>query len=167
MQSPGHDGPDPTVHEMISAVARHEASGLPPQDDELIEEYPPSEAESNASCDSQCSGSKGPCSAGTCDFVTACRDENCTRPAVEPDVAHSAFILQAMTSAKEASANIVAFQDRKSFPIQTVFTGLDLLSWLPTVWEGLHRPLQPFTFHSLTKVPSHLVYLSALLLTPP
>lgn len=112
--SPVYDDPDPAPPEMVSVISRHEAPGLPPQNDELLEDYPPSEAESNASCDSQCSGSKGPCSAGTCDFVTACRDENCTRPAVEPDVAHSAFILQTMTSAKEASANLVSFQERKS-----------------------------------------------------
>lgn len=113
LQSPDLDDPDPTAPEMISVISRHEAPGQPPQNDELLDDYAPSEAESNASCDSQCSGSKGPCSAGTCDFVTACRDENCTRPAVEPDVAHSAFILQTMTSAKEASANLASFQERK------------------------------------------------------
>lgn len=112
MPSDGCDDPDPTAPEMVSLVSRHEAPGPPPQNGELLEDYAPSEAESNASCDSQCSGSKGPCSAGTCDFVTACRDENCTRPVVEPDVAHSAFILQTMTSAKEASANLVSFQDQ-------------------------------------------------------
>ena len=117
VQSTGHDDPNPTAPEMTSEVSRHQAPGLPHQDDELLEEYAPSEAESNASCDSQCSGSKGPCSAGTCDFVTACRDENCTRPAIEPDVAHSALILQTMTSAKEASANLVSFQERKLIPI--------------------------------------------------
>lgn len=113
LQSPGYNERETAAPDMLSLVSRKEVPGLPPQNDHLFEEYAPSEAESNVSCDSQCSGSKGPCSAGTCDFVTACRDENCTRPAVEPDVAHSAFILQTMTSAKEASANIVSFQARK------------------------------------------------------
>lgn len=109
LQSPGRDNLDITAHEISSAVSRHEAPGLPPQDDELIGEYAPSEAESHASCDSQCSGSKGPCSAGTCDPVTACRDENCTKPAVEPDVAHSAYILHTLLKASE---NDAAFHDQ-------------------------------------------------------
>lgn len=136
LQSPGHDNPDPTAPEVMSIGSHHAAPGLPPQDDELIDGYPPSEAESNASCDSQCSGSKGPCSAGTCDIITACRDENCTRPVVEPEVAHSAFILQGiMTSAKEASANIVAFHDGKLFPP-------------PPLWlERPRRPLQLYAYH--------------------
>lgn len=133
-QSPGHDGPEPTAPEMVSLVSRPEAPCPPALNDELLEEYAPSEAESNVSCDSQCSGSKGPCSAGTCDFVTACRDENCTRPAVEPDVAHSAFILQTMTSAKEASANLVSFQERtlSFFHIQLILSELKVSVWVPS-----------------------------------
>lgn len=112
--SPGPSEQDPAAPEILSLMSCDDG----PQNDGLFDEYAPSEPESNASCDSQCSGSKGPCSAGTCDFVTACRDENCTRPAVEPDVAHSAFILQTMTSAKETSANIASFQARKLHSFQ-------------------------------------------------
>lgn len=161
VQSPGHDDPDPTAHEMASVVSRHGAFGLPPQNDELVEDYPPSEAESNASCDSQCSGSKGPCSAGTCDFVTACRDENCTRPAVEPDVAHSAFILQTMTSAKEASANLVSFQDRKFYLSCSDSIHEASCVLLGTVRKVLNGPLQLPPCHSLTtSLPTTLTLLN-------
>lgn len=71
-------------------------SGLVRAEDDAV-----SLCESEESCDSQCTGSQGPCSAGTCDEVTACRDQNCTRPAVALDVAHSAFILQTMTSGRD------------------------------------------------------------------
>ena len=67
---------------------------------------------SEESCDSQCTGSQGPCSAGTCDEVTACRDQNCTRPAVALEVAHSAFILQTMTSGREPGV-MTGVQPRK------------------------------------------------------
>lgn len=138
MPSPGCDDPEPAAPEMVSLASRHGALGPPPQNDELLEDYAPSEAESNASCDSQCSGSKGPCSAGTCDFVTACRDENCTRPVVEPDVAHSAFILQTMTSAKEASANLVSFQDRK-------------FNTFPPYSDNIHRAERCYSDHRLKR----------------
>lgn len=103
-QPPKLTGAEPTIPEATPMLSestpskspREQQNGHVPAEDDAE-----SLCESEESCDSQCTGSQGPCSAGTCDEVTACRDQNCTRPAVALDVAHSAFILQTMTSARE------------------------------------------------------------------
>ncbi|ROW11028.1 hypothetical protein VMCG_01071 [Cytospora schulzeri] len=94
---------DPTIPEATPMLSESTPSQSPGRNNGHVraEDDAESVCESEESCDSQCTGSQGPCSAGTCDEVTACRDQNCTRPAVALDVAHSAFILQTMTSGRD------------------------------------------------------------------
>lgn len=105
---------DPKILEATPMISESTPSQSPGQQNGHVraEDDAESLCESEESCDSQCTGSQGPCSAGTCDEVTACRDQNCTRPAVALDVAHSAFILQTMTSGREPGA-MTGLQPRK------------------------------------------------------
>lgn len=103
LQPPKLTEANPTIPEAASILSESTPSRSPDQTDAFMqaEDDVESLGESDVSCDSQCTGSQGPCSAGTCDEVTACRDQNCTRPAVALDVAHSAFILQTMISGRD------------------------------------------------------------------
>lgn len=106
---------DPTMPDATSMISESTPSQSPGHGDACVQEDCDAESlcESHESCDSQCTGSQGPCSAGTCDEATACRDQNCTKPAVALDVAHSAFILQAMTTGRDPE-DIDLSQARKS-----------------------------------------------------
>ncbi|KUI53943.1 Zinc-responsive transcriptional regulator ZAP1 [Cytospora mali] len=103
LQPPKLTDADPTIPNPTPMLSEITPSQPPDQEKccARAEDDVESLGESEVSCDSQCTGSQGPCSAGTCDEATACRDQNCTRPAVELDVAHSAFILQTMTSGRD------------------------------------------------------------------
>lgn len=106
---------DPTIPDATEMLSESTPSHSPGQQNghAHAEDDAVSVCESEESCDSQCTGSQGPCSAGTCDEETACREQNCTRPAaVELDVAHSAFILHTMTSGREPGV-MTGLQSRK------------------------------------------------------
>ncbi|KAF3762295.1 hypothetical protein M406DRAFT_107822 [Cryphonectria parasitica EP155] len=103
--------PDPTLLGAASISPLSQVSRSPEDHlHHISEEDADSDADSLGSCDSHCLGSGGACSAGTCadilfeDEETACRDENCQKPIVEPDVAHSAFILQGISGAMQQQA---------------------------------------------------------------
>ncbi|PSR90469.1 hypothetical protein BD289DRAFT_215393 [Coniella lustricola] len=98
--------PNPTLLDAVSLSPPSRVSQRPnDQLHHIAECDAESEADSQGSCDSHCLGSVGACSAGTCDEATACRDENCQKPGVEPDVAHSAFILQGISGARQQQSS--------------------------------------------------------------
>lgn len=108
LQPPKLTEADPTIPELMSRLSESTRLPAPARDNGHVrmEDDAKSlgECDDSCECDSQCTGSQGPCSAGSCDEATACRDQNCTMPAVALDVAHSAFILQTMTNGREPGA---------------------------------------------------------------